>query len=276
MRKQIRQISKIAAWIMASVLILELFPAIPAFAQADEPLAQKTDVWSLDYRVSVKGDFKKEPELGSGNPMVFYHINRVYEGKSKLVFAPNATDPLSATKYPSFKDPAAQVHIKIDDFWKTIYDPVCGAFDTIEDTWKGDVFSWVTGDPTHNAPALLLINNGLNNYKTSFPLLYTPNIKSYEIEHLKLKYSNPGRKQQSTERSSTTIHLYQIPKVNGFLENHSITHTTWWAGLKKNEGDSFSWISDILHPDEPLIPEVPDSKDKVNIIIYYSFKRINR
>lgn len=274
MRKQIRQISKFAACVMAGVL--GIFCTTPTFAQADEPLAQKTDVWSLDYRVSVKGNFEKEPELGSGNPTVYYHINRVYEGKSKLVFAPNAADPLSASKHPTFKDPAAQVHITIDDFWNTIYEPVCGAFDTIEETWKGDVFSWVSGDPKFKAPALLLINNDLNNYKTSFPLLYSPNNnKRNEIEYLKLKYSNPGRKQQSTERRSVTIQLYQIPKVAGFLENHSITHTTWWAGLKKNEGGSYSWISDILHPDEPLIPEVPDSKDKVNIIIYYSFKRIN-
>ena len=260
---------------MASLLILGIFNARSAFGQANEPLAKNTDVWSLEYRVSVKGEFEKEPELGSGNPTIFYHINRVYEGSAKLVFLHIPERPLSDIVNPQFKDPAARVHIKIDDFVNTVYDPVCDAYDTIEETWKGEVWSWVTGDTKQQAPALLLIDNGQRNYKTYFPLVYFPaSNKAYEINYLKVKYSYPGRKLQpaGTESKRLPIALYGVPNVKGFLKNDSMIRTPLWTELNE-DGARFTWLSDILHPDEPLVEGVPDSKDKVNVIIYYSLKR---
>lgn len=79
-----------------------------------------------------------------------------------------------------------------------------------------------------------------------------------------------------------------LPTVNGYIEeNDVIVHTLAWSELKKRNSftwisgvatldtrDRLIWVSEELHPDEPLIKGVPESKDKVTITIKYVLKRI--
>ncbi len=264
---------------MASVLLSIFFCAVPALAQTEPLNAQKSDVWELHYWVAVKGDFKKEPELGSGDPTIFYHIKRNYEGASKLVFAARPSDnPKATLPHPMFKDPAAAVHLTINDARTTVYDPICDEVLRVEDTWKAEVYSWM-GNKTLPAPALLLINNETHIYKTSFPILYSPAPNSYDIEHTRKEITNlmsgvdKVDKVYDVERQSLVTHNY--PNVTGFIEHYSIIRAPDWSELKWEESfKGYSWTSEVLHPDAPLIDGVPDSKDKVDILIRYNFIRV--
>ena len=64
------------------------------------------------------------------------------------------------------------------------------------------------------------------------------------------------------------------PSVSGFIKDGTIQQTIEWSKLK-DEGNSFSWTSDVLRPDKPLFDNVPDSKDKVGIVITYDITRVN-
>ena len=154
MKKQIRQISKFAAWLMPGILFSWVFCITSSFAQPEPPNAKKGDVWEVHYWVTVRGNFKRVPELGSGDPTVFYRINRDYEGHSKLYFSPRTDDPQAALLHPTFKDPSTKVHIKINDSRTTVYDPMCQEVVRIEETWTAEVFSWM-GNKNLNTPALL-------------------------------------------------------------------------------------------------------------------------
>lgn len=71
---------------MVNVLISGVFCSNSSIAQTESPNANKDDVWELNYMVTVSGKFHIKSELGSGDPDIFYEIDRNYEGKSKLVF----------------------------------------------------------------------------------------------------------------------------------------------------------------------------------------------
>ena len=268
MKKQIRQILRISALLFAIVQISG------TFCIAQTPKAQQSDVLEVHYWVSVKGDFKTEGEVGSGDPTIFYHINRQYEGAGKLVYLPRQNDPKAAVLYPQFKDPAANVHIKVDDSRKVVFDPVCEEVLSIEETWKAEVFSFIQADKKFPVPALLLINNEKLNYKTSFPILYNPNRNSKDIEHSKKEIlkSASGTEKVKTfpiEYQSFVTHGY--PAVKGFIENSSIIRTPDWSELQWDaESNIYSWSSEVLHPDEPLIRNVPESRDKIDIVIHYN------
>ena len=275
MNKSIRQISKIVIYLTANLLILGIF-CTNSNAQTEPLNARISDVWVVNYFVSVRGDFKKEPETGSGDPTVYYHLNRQYSGKSKMVFSPRTDDPKSSVQYPTFKDPATEVDIKIDDFWNTLYDPVCDVFQSIEETWKAQVYG-ASGDKKRAVPALLLINNEKRSYKTSFPLFYLEKKNEYDIEYNKKVMENSAgvrkMKDNSTKRLPFAMHEY--PTVRGFIEKSIIIRSPGWSELKWDESfKGYSWTSEVLHPDEPLIEDAPESKDKVDILISYNFYRI--
>lgn len=275
MKKQIRQILRWTISLTANLLILGIF-CTNSNAQTEPPNAHISDVWVVNYFVSVTGDFKKEPEPGSGDPTVNYHLKRQYNGKSKMVFSPRTDDPKSSVLYPTFKDSATEVDIKIDDFWNTLYDPVCDAYQSIEETWKAQVYG-AYGDKKKASPALLLINNEKLSYKTSFPILYFSKINEYDIEYDKKEVQNSSGtrkvKAYPTKRLSFAMHEY--PTVKGFIEKSIIVRSPGWSELKWNESfKGYSWTSEVLHPDEPLIEDVPESKDKVDIVISYNFYRI--
>ena len=63
--------------------------------------------------------------------------------------------------------------------------------------------------------------------------------------------------------------------VRGFIEKYSIIRAPDWSELKWDESANiYSWSSEVLHPDEPLIHDLPESKDKVDIVISYNLIRI--
>lgn len=268
MKKQIRQISRISALVFAIVQILG------TLCIAQTPKVQQSDVWEVHYWVSVKGDFKTEGEVGSGDPTIFYHISRQYEGVAKLVYLPRQNDPKAAVLYPQFKDPSANVRIKVDNSRTVVYDPVCQEVRRIEDTWKAEVFSFTQEDGKLRVPALLLINNEKLSYKTSFPILYSPNLNSNDVEHNRKEILNlySGEEKvitSETEYQSLVTHGY--PTVKGFIEKISIIRPPDWSELKWDaEYNIYSWSSEILQPDEPLIQNVPESKDKIDIVIQYN------
>src|SRR5438552_1798985 len=84
MKKQIRQISKIAGCMMASVLISGIY--FPSHAQTEERIAFKNSTWEIAYRIMIKGKGTEEPELGSGGPDITWSVDRLYSGQGKLVW----------------------------------------------------------------------------------------------------------------------------------------------------------------------------------------------
>lgn len=277
MKKQIRHILRWTISLTANLLILGIF-CTNSNAQTEPLNAHISDVWVVNYIVSVTGDFKKESsDPGAGDPITYYHLNRQYSGKSKMVFSPRTDDPKSSVQYPTFKDPTSEVDIKIDDFWNTLYDPVCDAYQSIEETWKAQVYG-AFGDKKNAYPALLLINNEKRSYKTFFPILYFAKKNEYDIEYDKKEIENSSAgakkvKAYPTKRLPFAMHEY--PTVTSFIEKSSIIRSPSWSELKWNESfNGYSWSSEVLHPDEPLLEDVPESKDKVDIVISYNFYRI--
>jgi len=243
------------------------------YAQSGGQITQKTDVWQVHYWVTVEGDFKKEPELGSGDPTIYYHIKRRYEGTATLRFLPITGDPQSAIRYPQFKG-GSKIFISIKDFRNTIYDPICEEFQSIEEYWDADVYGFA-----QNTPTLLLINNEKRVYKTSFPILYTlsdPLGDPIVYSRKEIMNKNGTRKVTSDKTERLPFSLHEYPKVTRILENASIIRTHSWSDIKRDAAtpDSYYWLSEVLHPDEPLIPDVPESKNKVNIRVFYEFKKI--
>ena len=179
MKKYILQISILTGWLMVNVLLSIFCCATFVFAQTESPNAHKGDVWELNYMVSVVGEFQVKSELGSGNPDVFYTIDRDYEGKSKLVFAKSTEQRFA------FGDSLTTlVDINIDDTRKEIGDPTCDEYLTVDETWKGEM-STLTGNPKFHPFSQLLIDNLKGNYKTSFHIMHVPNPKQYDIDHTK-------------------------------------------------------------------------------------------
>ncbi len=283
MNKHILQISKIAVYLMATIATF----ATNSITQTESPNAQQNDIWELNYMVSVSGDFKVASELGSGNPDVLYKIDREYEGKSKLVFSKTTEQRFV------FGDSATtQVDIHIDDTRKEIGDPTCDEYLTVDETWKGEM-STLTGNPKFHPFSQLMIDNRKSNYKTSFHIMYLPNPKQYDIDHTKIEII----KTKTDIIKKVTQHPVQhlkfpdygdLPNVKGYIEeNKVIIHTLNWSQLKKRENftwisnvskldtrDRLIWVSEELYPDEPLIAGVPESKDKVTILIKYALKRV--
>jgi hypothetical protein len=248
-----------------------------AIPQTISPLAKTTDVWMVFYHVSVTGDFSKEPAIGEDGPSVFYHINRTYDGKATLTYLPRDGDPKAAAVYPQFKDPESQIHIVINDLIRRIYPVVCDAYQSKEESWTADVDS-LNGVQDKRYPALLKIFNDQLRYKTSFPILYFEIKKpGYmpPITHKTEEFTNPGLKKTKSNTEYIGFATHQFPKIKGYIEHDSIMRDAWWAELNDADG-AYSWLSPILHPDEPVIYGVPESKDKVNILIHYSFTKVKR
>jgi hypothetical protein len=272
MKKQIRGISNSAAGVLMAGIF---FSASALFAQA--PIAQKSDVWSLTYRISAIGDFTVEPELGTEGPMIFYHIKRIYEGKSILYFVPYA-DQLQLT-VSAFKDPSTETHITVDDFKHTVYDDICGDFESVEEKWTADVSSSMGGGQYPQLTSLVF-NNEKHNYSTVFPIKYQGESKVYDdkIKYVRKEISNLRtgvKKIKPWTEKKLPFSSHNYPTVKGFIENGNIVrHAVNWSELKKEEtGDGFYWVSEVLYPDAPLIDGVPESQN-VGIVIQYSFKKM--
>ena len=105
-----------------------MFMTLMASGQARTPQAKQGDIWKVGYRVSVIGEFSKEPEPGKDKPTVYYHIRRVYTGNAKLTFSNKHSNP--RLDVPLFKDLHADVQIDIDDFVNTLYSPICGVYES--------------------------------------------------------------------------------------------------------------------------------------------------
>lgn len=262
------------------ILLFSLFAiclVYSAFSQPvpKAPISQMSDVWQVNYRVLVKGEFTIEPELGSEGPTIFYHLKREYNGKANLRFEPKASDPRSGITKPLFKDPASSIHIEINDFIHTIYPVICDEFKSIEERWTADVYT-MFGDEKMPSPGLLLIDNQTRNYKTSFPLLYTAPLNIYDIHYKRAEFNHPGHKETSSSSKNLHFATHDYPNVKGYIERNSIMRTPPWSELTAHEGGHLSWLSPILHPDAPLIEGVPESKDKVTILIHYILTKVEK
>jgi hypothetical protein len=272
MKKQIRRNYSLTRWLTAGVLILGFFYLPSVIAQTGPPLATKDDVWKVFYMVTVKGDFIVEPELGSGGPVVKYHIDRQYKGESEMVFLPIVKETQSSRQKPQFKGKSKNLDVKIDDSIKSSTDPECTSYTTSEENWKADFIVYETDYPT-----LLLINNETLTYKTSFPILANPDEKvmgsQIEYHKLELTITGPEKLENSRIDKKETFNLHEYPNVPGFIERNSIIRSPSWSELKKIDGlNGFNWTStEDLHPDKPIFPNVPESRDQVNIVISYTF-----
>ena len=288
MKKYILQISRWTGWLMVNVLLSIFCCTTFVFAQTESPNAQKGDVWELNYMVSVFGKFQVKPELGSGNPDVFYTIDRNYEGKSKLVFIKSTEQ-----RFLFGDSTTTQVDIHIDDTRQEIGDPTCDEYLTVDETWKGEM-STLTGSPKFHPFSQFQIDNQKSNYKTSFHIMHVPNPKQYDIDHTRMEIMKTKTGATKKVTNHPVQHLQypdygDLPNVNGYIEeNKVIVHTLDWSQLKKRDNFTWSskvsnldmrdrliWVSEELHPDAPLIEGVPESQNGVTIIIKYALKRIS-
>jgi hypothetical protein len=289
MKKQIRQILMFSASLMSNIIILGIFCTNSTFAQTEPPNANKSDVWEVDYMVTVRGKFQVKPELGSGDPDVFYKIDRTYEGKSRLVYLKSNSEGLL---FENLTD----VIIHIDDTREEIGDPTCDEYLTVHERWSGDM-STSKGNPKYLPSAQLIIDNRKRNYLTFFQLFYAPNKNQNDILYRKVSMiHSKGGETKMVDFPLIKKLRYddygKLPKVKGYISNaDAIVHTRDWSELKKRDDlspnsqiltldmrvdtrDRLVWVSEALHPDEPLIPGVSESKDKVTVFIKYALKRV--
>lgn len=282
MQKEIRQLSRFASWFLATVTLLGMICPPRTVAQAGSPITQLGDVWELNYLVSVFGTFTVEPELGSGNPTVTYDIDRVYEGRARLVRAKSVGQRFV------FGDPSTtEVDIQIDDKRKAIGDPTCEEYEITNETWIGEM-STLTGLAKYRPFSQLSIDNENRVYKTSFHIFYSPNKNQYDIDHTKVTEVKSAVGTKAVKPFPVEHLRYpdygHLPNVKGHIEqNKIVVHSFPWSELKKRDNftwprldtrDRLTWVSEELHPDEPLINGVPESKEKVTIFIRYALKRI--
>lgn len=246
-------------------------------AQTLAPIADKSDRWNVFWRVSVKGDFTVEPEVGTEGPFVAYTISREYEGKAIIGLAAAFDQPTITVGALLFKNIAPNVTITINDSKRTYTDPICGDYGSVRETWKGIGYSDTNGNPLGSA--LLLINNQKLQYKFNFPLEYNERKYSDPVEHRTI-YTSHFRTGEQKETGNTSrnlpLALFPPPNIKGYIEKGvSLIRSADWSELKPaaSGNGSLSFVSEILHPDEPLIDGVPESKDKVNVIIYFNFSK---
>jgi hypothetical protein len=289
-KKQALPVSIITAYVMAHVLSLSIL-CPNSSAQTAAPNAQQRDVWELNYMVTFKGKFHVKQELGSGAPDVIYKIDRTYEGKSRLVFAKSSAEGLF------FEDlSTTEVTIHIDDTREEIGDTICDEYPYVTERWSGDM-STSTGDPKYRSGARLLINNRTRRYATFFQLFYVAkktqkDILYRKIELLQSKGGGVKLANDPVVQRLRYLDYGDLPSVKGYVNNYdAIVHTPDWSDLKRsdelspasqiltldmqgNTPDRLFWISEPLHPDEPLIEGVPESKDQVTVIVKYGLTRI--
>ncbi len=256
----------------ASGFLAIILLALSAAAQSNSPQGKQGDIWKVGYRVSVEGDFSTKPEPGKEGPTVFYHIKRIYTGTAKLSFSNKHSNPnLDA---PLFKDPHAAVRIEVDDFVNSLEDPTCDEYESSESSCKG---LGLDSDAMFPVPALLMIDNTDKLIKTSFPILFiSPSDRSFgDVECISQNFDNPGHKPNGKPiKKELPFSSFDPPAVGGFIKDGSIQQTLDWSKLK-SEGISLTWTSGVLHPDQPLIDGVPESKDQVGIVITYDITRAN-
>ncbi|MCC7308434.1 MAG: hypothetical protein IT173_12780 [Acidobacteria bacterium] len=258
----------------ALITIVVICFALPDIAYGQEPFTNRGDVWKVDYRVLVTGDFSVEPEIGSEGPTIYYHIKREYLGRATLRYDPKAGGSVTS---PVFKNPNSSVRIKINDFIHSIYPVICEEYESTEEFWTADVDTTFGDDKP--IPALLLIDTKAKAYKTSFPILYIddPESMSDKLVYKKTQYKNPGRKVKESppdERFPFVMHDY--PNVKGYIEGKSIRRAAPLSELTQHPEGYLTWLSPVLHPDKPLYEGVPDSKDKVYILIHFAIKKVTK
>lgn len=258
----------ITALVIGSFAAVILFPH-GAFGQSTPPLPKRGDVVKVHYVVSLIGEFAKVPEPGKDLPTTFFHLKRIFTGDAKLSFAGNSKDPKFDA--PLFDAPRAVVDVDIDDFAETVFSPICGEYETVEAKCKGNASN--NSYSIFTSPAFVLFDNFHGTFSTSFPLVYSQAAPNQGIPCTTQAYDNPGHEPNGkAEIKNQPVSFFEPPNVAGFIADGKIQHKLGWSKVKQ-DGNSMSWISDILNPDKPLVEGVPDSKDNVHIIISYELTR---
>ena len=268
MKDRFRSTYGIRALVFGSFTAGILFPH-GAFGQSTPPFPKRGDVFKVHYVVSLIGEFSKVPEPGKDLPTTFFHLKRIFTGNAKISFSGNSKDP--KIDAPLFNAPRAVVDVDINDFAETVFSPICGEYETVEAKCKGTASN--NNESIFAVPAIMLFNNNLGSFSTSFPLVYTQSAPNKGIPCTTQAYDNPGHEPSGkAEIKNQPVGFFKPPNVAGFIEDGKIHHKLEWSKLKQ-DGNSMSWMSDVLNPDKPLVEGVPDSKDNVHIIISYEITR---
>lgn len=276
MKKQIRQKSIIALWLMASVLISGLFFASQAHAQGAKRIAQKSDVWSAAYTVTIKGEGTEKPELGSGDPEIIWKVYRIYTGSVRLRSGVSVTNPKWSAKEReeskwterklSFKDPSPQVHVIIKDYVETTSDPTCEEYIREIETWDADV----RGVTPSGDVALLAIDNKYLTYDVSFPVMYMPKGVAADVKYRKDTFYLPKGEHKIGEPKYSSILTYRIPDIKDWLEKNGEVTRDSEPMLK--ESGSYGLKSDKITVNESLLKGI-NTSGKVTIQIEYIIRK---
>jgi len=283
MNRRPRHIVQYAVCLLLGAMTWGILCPAQALAQTGPPLAQKTDRWTVNYHVTVRGEFTIEPEPGSDGPVVTYKIEHLYSGLANVVFEARSLYTVGDEWRPRFVDPHPEVTIEINDSRTSLYDWLCEERESVEETWKGKI-GITYGAGYGGRRTQLMIDNNTRRYEISYPLFYKSRVATStndEVTYVRKRFTEKlgdgERRLLDTKTDHKSFDLYQVPDVAGYVKNTTIIGTDTWSALKSDAAmnggsvDSFYWMSPELHPDANVFPGVP--KDKVQVHVWYDFKR---
>ena len=297
MKKEIQQF---AAWIALLTLVICFIPTVKTAAQKRPKTVTTPKIyWYMDFTITIQGAGKQTNE--DGDKITDWIIDRTYSGFIKL------NDSMSWYK-PGLSTQENMEAIKSHRFTAYHYQPadwmpltvrISDRYRiTIKDDGEGSSFentkvlkTWKFNSDTSGKMAFvpnavqLSTDSKLRTYNVFIPILVAGGNKEpvslfldTVIDRSSYGYGDaPTHEEKPVQLVLVSIHSLGIPNVKGLIEDGAIQHipndflfpanfTTAW------EYDSFRDFPD-LQPDKPIFPDVPDSKSKVKIRVFYRLSK---
>ncbi len=284
MKKQIRQISKFAAYLAISILIAGTFFSASTPAQNGKRITEQTDVWYLSFIVTVKGKGKIEPEEPGGSTTL-WEVNRTYSGTRQLdkgkVFAvgsgKDAAEALKTKRFIRFTNPtdSPTMNIKIDDRINVYNeDDTCGEnVKTLETTtWTANVDGW----PSNHFDTSLTIDNDKRSHNVSIPVSLAAAgrdllvIRKVLDIHTTTSDGVESHVQKLLNVQNDSVFNLPIPNISGLIEEGRIRHKDYLP-LSFVDG-GYEFTSKEETPSQTLLPNIA-TQPNVKISVYYRLKK---
>ncbi len=283
MKKQIQQDSKCVAWLITIILVSVIFCPFQALAQNGNPVTQPSDVWYVNYTVTIKGSGIIEPEPGTGEPTIYWKVDRNYSGIATLADgklfnkgSENAAADLKAMRFVRFKSDSPKMDVKIDDYiiLKNEED-VCDILTKTLDkrTWEADV----KGLGVSKFDTSLTFDNQKHTYNVSLPIALNAVDSDLLLFRRTLETSKTPRFGAATvinklldERKYSIFDL-KFPRIFDLIEDNRIRHNDD-VPLKYVNG-AYEWTSKEETVHDVIFSNKIDVEDKVKLQVFYRFKK---
>jgi hypothetical protein len=283
MRKQFRQTTKFAAWLITIMLASAIFCPYQAFAQNGKPIAKPGDVWYLSFTVTMKGSGTIQPEPGTDDPTIYWKVDRNYSGTIDLADgklfnrgSENTAADLKAMRFVRFKSDSAKMDVKVDDhiILKNEED-ICEVLTKTLDkrTWEADVNGWTSNSRFDTS---LTFDNQKHTYNVSIPIaLAAAGSDLLLFKRILETTRKPSGGVSSSETKILEEEKYSIfdvkfPRIFDLIESNRIHHNDYVA--LKSVNDAYEWTSKEETVHDHILPNI-DVEDNVKLQVFYRFRK---